>query len=263
MLIFTPSTDGTYAVIVFSHGFLLANQYYSDTLEHLASHGFIVVAPQTHQAGGLPIGKPSTSEEAATLRAVLSWIPDGLAGLVNVEPEVEMIGIAGHSRGAKIGWLALQADPTLGYAIASIDPVNGTGDIFTMNEVSALDKGLPVGMPSLIIGSGLGEESAGLFQPACSPSGQNHVQFFESADSPSWHIIASDAGHLDFIDPSPAGCGFACTACVTGTNIENNLQLSMGALAAFFRGQLQGDIAALAFLVDKSSHPANSQVETK
>ena len=46
LLIFTPSEQGTYPVILFFHGFYLSNYFYSDLLQHISSHGFIIVAPQ-------------------------------------------------------------------------------------------------------------------------------------------------------------------------------------------------------------------------
>ena len=262
MMVFAPTEAGTYAVVVFSHGFLMANSYYSETLDHLASHGFVVVAPQTHQPGGLPIGKPSSEEEAGTLDSVLNWIPGNLENVVSVDPDVSLIGLAGHSRGAKLAWIILQDNPNLGVAVAGLDPVDG-GGIFTFGDISALDQSLPAGMASLIIGSGRGEESGGLLSPACAPEGQNHVQFYEMTQSPAWYILATDAGHMDFLDADPAGCGFECGACVSGNDIDNNRQTAMGALTAFFRGQLQGDTAALDYLTDIASHPAATQVDSK
>lgn len=46
VLIVSPTVAGVYPVAVFLHGFMLQNQYYTQILKHIASHGFIVVAPQ-------------------------------------------------------------------------------------------------------------------------------------------------------------------------------------------------------------------------
>lgn len=43
-----PEEKGTYEVILFFHGTALSNTSYSNLLDHLASHGYIVVAPQVH-----------------------------------------------------------------------------------------------------------------------------------------------------------------------------------------------------------------------
>src|SRR5512140_1171060 len=49
LLIHTPDQPGTYAVVVFQHGFMSRNSMYGDVLRHLASHGFVVVAPQMYE----------------------------------------------------------------------------------------------------------------------------------------------------------------------------------------------------------------------
>jgi len=46
LLVFTPTVEGTYPVILFYHGFAIWNSYYHNLLGHITSHGFIVVAPQ-------------------------------------------------------------------------------------------------------------------------------------------------------------------------------------------------------------------------
>lgn len=46
MLIGTPSEAGKFPVLIFLHGYLLYNSFYSQLIQHLSSHGFIVVAPQ-------------------------------------------------------------------------------------------------------------------------------------------------------------------------------------------------------------------------
>lgn len=46
LLVASPVEDGEYPVVVFLHGYLLYNSFYSQLLNHVASHGFIVVGPQ-------------------------------------------------------------------------------------------------------------------------------------------------------------------------------------------------------------------------
>lgn len=48
LLICTPSETGDFPVVLFLHGYLLYNSFYSQLLHHIASHGFIVVAPQVN-----------------------------------------------------------------------------------------------------------------------------------------------------------------------------------------------------------------------
>ncbi|KAJ6771654.1 CHLOROPHYLLASE-2 CHLOROPLASTIC [Salix koriyanagi] len=46
ILIVMPCEAGEFPLLVFLHGYLLYNSFYSQLLQHIASHGFIVIAPQ-------------------------------------------------------------------------------------------------------------------------------------------------------------------------------------------------------------------------
>lgn len=46
LVIAAPCDAGEYPVVVFLHGYLCNNYFYSQLLQHVASHGFIVIAPQ-------------------------------------------------------------------------------------------------------------------------------------------------------------------------------------------------------------------------
>lgn len=48
LLIGTPSESGVFPVLVLIHGYLLYNSFYSQLVQHISSHGFIVVAPQVN-----------------------------------------------------------------------------------------------------------------------------------------------------------------------------------------------------------------------
>lgn len=46
LLIALPEEEGQFPVLLFIHGYLLYNSFYSQLIQHIASHGFIVIAPQ-------------------------------------------------------------------------------------------------------------------------------------------------------------------------------------------------------------------------
>lgn len=46
LLVAMPSDAGEYPLLVLLHGYFLLNSFYSQLIQHIASHGFIVVAPQ-------------------------------------------------------------------------------------------------------------------------------------------------------------------------------------------------------------------------
>lgn len=68
LLIATPSEEGKFPVLVFSHGYLLYNSFYSQLLQHVASHGFIVIAPQV-----ISLSPVSLSLEFVFLCCLLWW----------------------------------------------------------------------------------------------------------------------------------------------------------------------------------------------
>lgn len=48
ILVVCPKVAGIYTVVLFIQGYLLSNTYYTQLLQHVASHGFILVAPQVY-----------------------------------------------------------------------------------------------------------------------------------------------------------------------------------------------------------------------
>ena len=46
LIIVSPIQEGFYPVLLFLHGTLTSNEAYSELFYHIASHGYIVVAPQ-------------------------------------------------------------------------------------------------------------------------------------------------------------------------------------------------------------------------
>lgn len=46
LLICMPADAGQFPVLLLLHGYLLLNSFYSELMQHVTSHGFIVIAPQ-------------------------------------------------------------------------------------------------------------------------------------------------------------------------------------------------------------------------
>ncbi len=243
---YAPIGDGPFPVILFLHGFLADTAFYRSMLTHLASHGFVVIAPQNYAADGMPIGKPTALEEAAIVTEFLSWAPANVPSLLAVNADFDRLGMAGHSRGGKVAWLLATEDPLRVLALAGVDPVDGTGGpLGGEDRVVQGPFGFP--FPSFVLGTEFGPEKGdGAFASACAPAGDNHVQFFQASAPPAWHILALEHGHNDMLDQE--NCGFVCSVCVSGSDLQGMRRLCAGSLAAFFAHALAGANDAVSYL---------------
>ncbi len=258
MQVYEPEEPGRYAVVVFQHGFMMQNTYYSTILEHLASHGFVVVAPQ--MTGGSFFDAPSAREEADEAKELYDWLEAGLAERISVTPSFEQVGLTGHSRGAKVIWLVMSDDASYADALAGIDPVDGTGGPLG-GEERVIDGEFGFSLPVFIMGTGLGPEP--VFGQACAPEGDNHEQFYAASPSPAWHVVATEHGHVDMLDDETPDCGEPCDICPSSDDKAAMRELTAGTLVAFFRGALQDDDAAYALLTDADEAPTAVEVEQK
>ena len=262
LLVYFPDGDGEYPLLVFQHGFVMYNYHYSQLLEHIASHGFVVAAPQMYDSGGLPFGAPSTTEEADAATALYDWIFAELNSRLGVDVDVTRLALAGHSRGTKVIYTSLRDSPRAVEAIIGIDPVDGTGgpgggEQRILNDPPQLDA------PLLLIGTGLGGESTGFFAPECAPEEDNYAQFFAAATAPAWQVVAPDYGHLDMLDDNPTGCGLSCDACVDGPSRAPFRTLTGGLTVALLEATLNGDEQALGVLSDDQGAPVDVEIDTK
>lgn len=263
LLIFHPVEQGQYAVVQWQHGFLTANRWYSEILTHLASHGFIVVAPQMYKADGIPIGKPTSREEAAKAIEVLNWSNANLSTITGVTARTDFLGLAGHSRGGKVCWIILAE---LGYqadAVCGIDPVDAAGPIIDVDPPVA-DEPFNLGIPSHVFGTGLGPIPKLPMFPACAPEGYNHEQFYGASAAPVWHVVATEQGHMDMLDGDFLDdCGIICDVCTEGSDLAGMRKLTAGQMSAFFRYSLQDDETMFDYLTNPALAPIPVEMECR
>lgn len=246
-----PSTPGTYPVVQFQHGFLSDRRAYDEVLEHLASHGFVVVAPQMYPADGVPLGKEGAPTEARNAGRVATWSLAFAAALVDSAADPRPIGLAGHSRGGKVAWWLAGQEAHPVRALAGVDPVDGRGGPLLSAQPEALP-GLAEGLPrSLVLGFELGG--------ACAPEGDNFRHFFERTTAPTQLALVKGHGHADMLDPD-VDSGGLCTA---GPEREAVRRLTGGLLAAFFRRHLQDDPEVDPALAAPAVAPLEVSVETR
>lgn len=103
-------TDEPYPLVIFSHGFALSPIVYSTLVEHYASHGYVVLAPEHNERfeGPLPefweelIDRPVDISRTIDFAEQLTASGEALDGLI----DTENIAVVGHSYG---GYTALAA----------------------------------------------------------------------------------------------------------------------------------------------------------
>ncbi|KZV25950.1 Chlorophyllase-2, chloroplast precursor [Dorcoceras hygrometricum] len=251
LLVCSPTEAGEFPVLVILHGYLLYNNFYSQLIQHIASHGFIVVAPQLYCVAG-----PDTHEEIEATAKIINWLSEGLIHFLppDVDPNLKKLGLAGHSRGGKVAFaLALRKSSltTLDIsAIIGIDPVDGMDKgkqtpppILTYTPRS-FDFG---GSAALVIGSGLGEVKKNPLFPPCAPRGVNHENFYDECSKPAYYFVVKDQGHLDMLDDDTRGVRGKATFCLckNGKCREPMRLFVGGAVVAFLKGYVEGDTSEL------------------
>ncbi|MFZ5438371.1 MAG: alpha/beta fold hydrolase [Myxococcota bacterium] len=238
-----PREPGTYPVVQFHHGFLSERRTYDELLTRLASHGFVVVAPQLYPADGVPLGKPTAAEEARVAAEVARWSAETAATLVGAAADPRPIGVAGHSRGGKVSWLLALNEQLPVRALVGVDPVDGRGGPLLSAQPEALPDVTDAAPPSLDIGM----ERGG----ACAPEGDNFRHFFERTTPPSALLVVKGHGHGDMLDADANTGGL----CFEGPHRDAVRTLTGGALTAFFRVHLQDDASAATELAAPSVQP--------
>ncbi|XP_021732960.1 chlorophyllase-2, chloroplastic-like [Chenopodium quinoa] len=259
LLIGTPSClkGGEFPVLLMLHGYMLYNHFYSQLIHHVASHGFVVIAPQLYSVAG-----PDSKDEIEATAAVINWLSEGLKDVLpsNVQPNLHKLALSGHSRGGKVAFaLALNkitASPLKISALIGIDPVDGMGKgnqtpppVLTYVPQSFDLNGMPV----LVIGSGLGEIKKNPLFPPCAPKGVNHENFFEECQSPAWYFLVKDYGHLDVLDNDTKGVRGITTYCLckNGKCREPMRKFVGGVIVAFLDAYIQGDDSKLKSIRDR------------
>ncbi|KAF2314838.1 hypothetical protein GH714_036864 [Hevea brasiliensis] len=257
LLIVTPIIQGTYPVIIFLHGTCLSNSFYTDLLQHISSHGYIVVAPQLYSClinrviPMLPISGPAELEFAVQ---VVNWSPSGLQSVLpeNVKGDLNKLSVSGHSRGGKTAFaLALgYADTPLEVKIstlAGIDPVEGTSKNNPIQPkiLTYVPRSLNLSIPVTVIGTGLGNQPVcWLVCPACAPDEMNHEEFFNECRAPAGHFVTTDYGHMDMLNDNITDIVGRLTnsLCKSGVNPKEPMRRTVGGIVvAFLKVYFEGE----------------------
>ncbi len=248
--VFLPTLpEGTRApLVLFMPGFQLNSGLYAITLEHLASHGFVVLGADA--PGSLL--SVNHVEMAADGRAVIDWATTTAPFASAVD--ASMIGATGHSLGGKLATLIAMDDTRID-ALLGIDPIDGDpsplgGGGSPERPDLVPSRGADVTVPAGFIGETF---SAAGFMP-CAPAAQNFTQFYMATTAAPWAAQwdMTGADHMDFVD-NPVACGFTCGVCRDGLAVDAEVVANTRTIAtAFFRRHLRAAAAMDAYLTGAS-----------
>ncbi|XP_039807823.1 chlorophyllase-1-like [Panicum virgatum] len=240
ILIAAPKDAGTYPVAVLLHGFFLQNRFYEQLLRHVASFGFVMVAPQFRTS----LVSGGDADDIAAAARVADWLPGGLPPALpaGVEADLSRLALAGHSRGGHTAFaLALgHAETALKFsALIGIDPVAGTGRSSQLPPAILTFKpsSLDVAMPVMVVGTGLGGGGANVLFPPCAPGEVSHAEFYRECRPPCYHLVARDYGHLDMLDDDAPK--LVTGLCKQGSSDKDVMRRTVaGIMVAFLRSAL-------------------------
>lgn len=187
-----PAADGPYPLVLFSHGFAGYPEQSASLVTHLASWGFVVVAPdhvERSLSGLLGTASQGVEERADSdvLMASLDLaLADGerdgspLAGLL----DEEQVAVVGHSAGAGASYVTAgsedRIDTFIAYSIGSGRSADGE---------EAPERPVPQ-MPGMVM-IGMDDETI----PASASQ-----EVFAGMAEPKVQVEIADAGHLVFSD---------------------------------------------------------------
>ncbi|KAL3531310.1 hypothetical protein ACH5RR_010632 [Cinchona calisaya] len=251
LYIVTPTETGTYPVILFLHGFLCSNTSYSQLLQHIASHGFVLVAPQSSMNIFATV-----SQEITYSAAVTNWMATDLQSLLpeGVTANTNKLGLAGHSRGGHVAFcLALgKAETTLKFsALIGIDPVAGINTVFRSKPsiLTYIPRSFDLGIPVGVIGTGLSSQPKNFLFPPCAPDGVNHAEYFNECKPPCCYFLAKEYGHMSLLDDGAEKVGNCM--CKSTSQPKYLLRKGMGGIVvAFMKAYLKTDESDLVAVVN-------------
>jgi len=200
--------------VTFGHGFLSAVDLYDSTMDHLASHGYIVIA--TTSEGGF---FPNHANFALDIRHCLTWLEqqDALKSswLVNAVDQ-NAFGVSGHSMGGGAAALAAAADARI-KCLATLAAAE--------TNPSATAAAGNVQRPArFIVGS----------QDTIVAPGTTQNQY-TACDAPRQFVSIAGGSHCGFIDS-------AIIACDSGAlSRPEQLAKTRALLLEFFDTHLRGD----------------------
>ncbi|MBW2629729.1 MAG: dienelactone hydrolase family protein [Deltaproteobacteria bacterium] len=246
-----PATAGEYPVVLYSHCYTCTRWSAHAVMERLASHGFVVVAPD-HEGDTL-FDRLEESESAlnnalvdvreADIRFLLDAVLGGEVLPEGVTADASQVGMLGHSIGSVTAGRVTQNDPRIAAVVGLAAPMEN----FVIGGVSVESITVPLGLLAATEDNSIEEPGNVLIRLN-----------FSEANTPAYKIEIVDAGHWSvtniagLMDEFLPGCGDD----IRQTNDEPFTYVSVESanghtatfVTAFFAGHLLDDAAGLELL---------------
>ncbi len=242
---------GTYPIILYSHCYTCTRWSAYAVMERLASHGFVVVAPD-HEGDTLfdllaqapsPLDNALVDVREADIRFVLDQVLAGEALPAGVTANASEIGMLGHSIGSITAGRVAQNDARIGAVAGLAAPMEN----ILYGQVSMASITVPLG---LLLATE--DNSVGV------PGNLFIRENFSKANTPAYKIEILDAGHWSVTNIAGLIDGFApgCGDGIRQTNGQPFTYVSVASangyagtfVTAFFAGELLNQAAGLDLL---------------
>ncbi|GAB2640027.1 alpha/beta hydrolase [Gordonia jinhuaensis] len=120
--VYTPESGSSLPAVGLAHGWMMSSRHHAGLMEHLASWGIVVVAPDTERG---PLGSDhGLAQDLSTALTVATRVRLG-PGQITVQPT--QVGVVGHGFGASAAVIAAATDDRI-VSLSALWPASGSKD---------------------------------------------------------------------------------------------------------------------------------------
>jgi predicted dienelactone hydrolase len=259
------ASAGEYPVILYSHCYTCTRWSAHAVMERLASHGFVVVAPD-HEGDTLFDGLDGTQSALSNalvdtresdIRFILDQVIAGELLPDGVTADSAQVGMLGHSIGSVTSGRVAQNDSRIAAVVGLAAPMEN----ILYGEVLMTSITQPLGLLKATEDNSIGV-----------PGNVFIDENFSKANTPAYKLDIVDAGHWSVTNIAGLTAGFA-PGCGDGSRQTNNepftyvsVEAANGYTAAFvtafFAGHLQGEPTGLELLAS-DPWPSAAPIEVR
>ena len=236
-----PMAAGSYPVVIFGHGFVMAWDAYENVWEELVPQGYIVVFPRTE--GGFSPDHNEFALDLAHLVGEMQAEGTDIQSLFYQQVDANN-AIMGHSMGGGASFLAAGTQPNI-QTVIGLAPAETTP--------SAIAVGNQITIPALVFSG----SSDGVTPPA-----DHHIPIYQGLSSSCKYFISITGGaHCYFANPN-TNCDLGETLSSTGITVQRaDQQLVMNDYVVdWLDYTLKGDPSALASF--QGALPGDNRITT-